>query len=1592
MKNIINKKSILAIATLLTASGFTTLGACAGNDADNGYTLPTEKTIEIGFEYTPDFSLEDNVTAKIVDLVKTPKNSTSALKNGSFTPDVAGEYTYVVRFVKTMEGGISETQETITVKAIDTTAPVISSAPSDKTTEVGVYSGFANDFESVSVSDNCTKEVSVYAESIVFDGETTTLGKGVESVRLPDIGEYTVTLVAEDSSGNKARTSYKINTVDTVAPVIDSKAVAIAWAKDGKVKLPSVRVIDNSKYTLTTKVNGEEVTGDTITASAGVYTITYTAKDAAENLTTKEVKLLVKENGVITDFANDGEETLWSDDYVRLEEGKLKAYYTQGNDFNLVYTDGFAVGDWSDFVSFETIVNNGRGVKLTVTPYFLVDGVWKETAAQTVAPSASATVKAYLSDYAIDKVDGVKLALNCEGGVIADLEGVKLSKESDNRAVPAGYATCEISAQNAKTIAINQTGKGVVKYTIYANVACDITTVLNYENGSVSAIKSLKAGLNEITRYPNAEAGENLTASKLVSVSIVNHENYDVKLGVSPFSYEDVSSVDLTSYAITEANYSVAYGESFAIPSPFTSNLNWYNDLTVTLKKGTSVVKSNLAIGSILKTEGDDALSAGEYSIVYSFKDLAGASKTITYNVTVQRNVLSAKLSIPVLFHSADGFDLPEPTITSAVYGNTTVQNDATVTKFYRLQGRNVWTKIEDGEKFTPVVNKTYEIKYVVEYNGNHAEVYAEKFVHVDKYTLDFEPEDSVGDEMFAAKYKKGEELPDGTIATEETYIKAKSRFLFDGGYYDYHSAFSWNRWETSQDWSKSGSTSMTYYAPGRSAWAGFFIRPVIANDKGINAIQFWLKSEKDIANFGVEIGIGEQPGKPYNSIKGWRACEPIDIKAGEHFYTVFLKSPVSEGDSIGSIIFEIGANVRLFLDDVSFVHVERFRAEDINAYDDQIDHRNGYELTKPVVHSDVMTPEQFAKVSYVLTYTLNGKDEKEIRPNADGKYILKLADGEYGEVVFRWVVSMPNLWYAQGSAMEATFTSPKVVINSAKLDFEHPDVVMKDSETTLTLPTSQAGIVSNAKVEYKLYGAKDWIALSENDMRIPTDKVGWYEIRYTADVKVNDTLTTIGFALSEIYVRDPYVLVDFDGSDPFNGGSDYGTSYGGGGKKGYELVNDPESTEKNVVMKFTHIYNGWEGIWFSQGVQLDEVYDIVYVRVYSEKAISKYPIEIHGGLNGSSIGWPTWEVDLQQGWNDVYLKGVQFDGFKGLQGRTNFDLPTIMFDDIALLKIEKIGDMPKETVYGVETTIPKMTLKGISAVVSYRVKGTETWTTLETETFTPNQVANYEIRYAFEGVTEFIYDIKVTIDIPALQSLTYGTQVGGTVTVPTVIYEGATATAYYRTASSSEWTPVTNGSFVATEVGTYKVKFCFEEIGLELIKSVSVVPANELLLTTFETPFDADDSNYTNYGHVNTATNSVRPAGVGIERSERYRLEETEFGTSMFIIQAASWEGPVWRNGVEFGFSTNTFKLKAKGQAWLDGTVQVYAWIWNKATNSRSEPKFNIDFANAVDLGDGWYEYTLTLNSPVDHINGFEFFTMGYYIDDIRAINPKNN
>ena len=96
---------------------------------------------------------------------------------------------------------------------------------------------------------------------------------------------------------------------------------------------------------------------------------------------------------------------------------------------------------------------------------------------------------------------------------------------------------------------------------------------------------------------------------------------------------------------------------------------------------------------------------------------------------------------------------------------------------------------------------------------------------------------------------------------------------------------------------------------------------------------------------------------------------------------------------------------------------------------------------------------------------------------------------------------------------------------------------------------------------------------------------------------------------------------------------------------------------------------------------------------------------------------------------------------------------------------------------------------------------------------------------------------------------------------------------------------------------------------------------------------------------------------------------------------------------GIEFGFTTNTFKIKTNA---TQSKIQYFYITWWDASNKKNEYNLEngltIDWANAVDLGNGWKDVTITLPKSTHRVSGFSFWTSYFDIDDIRAIDISKN
>ena len=334
----------------------------------------------------------------------------------------------------------------------DDKAPVIKTAPMDKVAELGFYSELQSDIASAVITDEESESVKRYPVSYSFGGKVTEIERSATGVFLSQVGEYVVTYAAEDFAGNKVNGTYKITAQDTTDPIVDMPAALVGWVESGKVALPKAEVVEINDYSqnVTAKdAQGASVTisdGYLMTTNTGVYTLTYTAKDAAGNESSKETKLVVNDTGVINTFTNAEETELWGSE-VRGENGRLKLYSNEDT-ASISFNKYFNLKNWSAFERLFAVIENERGADLGVTAYVLVDGEWVETATTEISAAsldtfdyvgvtaAKQSVNVFLDDYGFDYVEGLRFDFACQGGVKVALDAIALDGKKTSVTTP----------------------------------------------------------------------------------------------------------------------------------------------------------------------------------------------------------------------------------------------------------------------------------------------------------------------------------------------------------------------------------------------------------------------------------------------------------------------------------------------------------------------------------------------------------------------------------------------------------------------------------------------------------------------------------------------------------------------------------------------------------------------------------------------------------------------------------------------------------------------------------------------------------------------------------------------------------------------------------------------------------------------------------------------------------------------------------------------------------------------------------------------------------------------------------------------------
>ena len=162
----------------------------------------------------------------------------------------------------------------------DTTPPIITVENTTYRAEMGTTK-ISDDallkLLKVTVTDDSGEEITPYIE-----GDYDTLVAGT----------YPLTIVAVDSSGNRAERVVNVIVADTIAPIVNGKDAEIelnspALDEEGILALLEINVVELNDYTL-------EVIGSVDTTVAGEYTITVKATDSSGNVGTNTFTIKVK--------------------------------------------------------------------------------------------------------------------------------------------------------------------------------------------------------------------------------------------------------------------------------------------------------------------------------------------------------------------------------------------------------------------------------------------------------------------------------------------------------------------------------------------------------------------------------------------------------------------------------------------------------------------------------------------------------------------------------------------------------------------------------------------------------------------------------------------------------------------------------------------------------------------------------------------------------------------------------------------------------------------------------------------------------------------------------------------------------------------------------------------------------------------------------------------------------------------------------------------------------------------------------------------------------------------------------------------------
>lgn len=576
-----------------------------------------------------------------------------------------------------------------------------------------------------------------------------------------------------------------------------------------------------------------------------------------------------------------------------------------------------------------------------------------------------------------------------------------------------------------------------VTASIYANVAGTAKvqllvgeSLIPYESGALT----LSRGNNTIA-FP---LNENLKNASVYGIVLYNYNKYN-----NIFFLDNVRLVgewSLTEvFATPNASYKAEQGGEFIFPKLTVCDSGVLKEVTVSLS-------GNGLTEPIIFTQNArlslTAISAGDYTVTYTAKDIFDGTHEISFVLQVGKNALSGSLSLGT-YYVGEEIELAQVRLESSVYDKTQLQN-ATVTKYYRPENGMRWDVVPQTLKFD--ATGTYQFRYVITVENSKLMLEADTYIHNPDVHIDFEKY-AGGDHMYY--------VGDTSFTTPEELAPS-----------DY--------------WSHDGKYSCKMY--GRVGWEWENgVRMGMERldfDYPIDTVVFYGYSDYDLSPTYMFIGHS-----------GIKSKGNVDIERGEHKYVVFMDVEDKQLSRIQEFGFMIWENDAFYIDDLYFTRAADVQFESVDGNNYTVGNAISFAQPAIVSYDDkIFTEADVTNASYTLEITIKG-GKKTTYTFTSGKADVTLPKGEY---TVRYIAQIGEKVY------DSTQT---ISVRGFEADFITPDIVYNAGVSYELQITDTLANGTTLEVYYQADGNEEWTALpvSNNMATLLINKSGSYQLKYLA-------------------------------------------------------------------------------------------------------------------------------------------------------------------------------------------------------------------------------------------------------------------------------------------------------------------------------------------------------------------------------------------------------------------------------------------------------------------------------------------------------------